>query len=433
MEKSVLTMKPLLINTSDFGGAAKACIRLHSALLAEGIDSHLQFQKWTNPNVINTFIYNLETNQKSSIQNKLKQKLKRILAEFKLHINDTSISKEEQFIKNRPSGLEWFTFPTSNFDLTASPFYQETDIINLHWVANYIDFPSFFRKNKKPIVWTLHDQNPFLGGEHFNEKFLINNRGELTPRIKTKREQQVEKDNLLLKKEALSKVDNIHIVALSNWMYNKVKESELFKGFPVSIIPNSINSNIFKPFDKYFSRDVFNLPKGKKIILFISDSLEKERKGFKILNRALNLIDQKNIYLCAVGKQPTDTTINPNIHFTGVIRDERLMSLIYSAADIFVIPSILDNLPNTVLESLACGTPVIGFKEGGIPDMVNEGTNGLLANETTPESLANTLSEGIQNLHKFDRTVISATTSQKYSQKNQANSYISIFEKMLNS
>ena len=161
-------MKILIINTYDRGGAANACLRLYQGLLDEGIDASLLLKK-KQKNLPNAEIL-APQKQKKSILQKLNAKLKTLMRELNL-IKKESTSPQLSFLKNRPQSLELFSFPDSNFDITDSPLYQEADIINLHWVAGFLDYKSFFEKNTKPVVWTLHDMNPFTGGEHYEENY----------------------------------------------------------------------------------------------------------------------------------------------------------------------------------------------------------------------------------------------------------------------
>src|SRR5690606_8995588 len=152
-----------------------------------------------------------------------------------------------------------------------------------------------------------------------------------------------------------------------------------------------------------FSRKLFNIPEDKLVILFVAESTASPRKGFIFLQKAIEKLRLENVILCSVGGQNTELKSTNELIELGSIKDERLMSVVYSAADVFVIPSIMDNLPNTVLESLMCGTPVIGFPVGGISDMIVDGENGLLTKEISVTSLAEALTYFLANPKRFDR------------------------------
>jgi glycosyltransferase involved in cell wall biosynthesis len=420
-------MKILLINTYDWGGAAKSCKRLHLGLELKDIDSKILLKiKQNNWPKSSAFLH---PSLKLSTPQKVKYKLKRILKELNIYASKQQRDVGQDFLSNRDQGLELFSFPNSDVDITQSELYKKADIVNLHWVANFLDYQSFFRKNTKPVVWTLHDMNPFSGGEHYLEEYLgIDESGFPIRREWSKEEEKVERKIIEIKKQVMSYVDNLTIVAPSEWLADKARNSEVFKGKPVLCIHNGVNSKIYSPRDQGFSRDLLNIPKGKKIILFVADSISDNRKGFKYLKRAFQQLTNTNIILCAIGKKNSELNSIDNIFELGPIYDDRLMSIAYSAADVFVIPSLMDNLPNTVLESLMCGTPVIGFPVGGIPEMIQDGENGFLTEEISVESLKSTLSKFLMTENNFDRRSIRENAVKKYDQLIQATNYIELFK-----
>lgn len=423
-------MKVLLVNTYDYGGAAKACQRLHLSLLNAGVTSEVLLRNKQNDWQQTYQFEPLESDP--DFQKKLKRKLRRLAQELKLYRREQNVDHKKNFLNSRPKGLELFSYPDSHLDITQSPLYREADIINLHWVANFLDFESFFRKNKKPVVWTLHDTNPFTGGEHYEEEYLgLDDKGYPIKRRRSDMELRVIDQNLKLKKEILSVVNDLTIVSPSRWLFHEAQKSEVFGRFQIKYIPNGLDSTIYKPLDKGYSRKLLDIPQEKRVILFVSDSLKNYRKGFIFLQRALEQIESKNVLLCAVGNNSKELHLTNDILVLGAINDERLMTAAFSAADVFVIPSLMDNLPNTVLESLMCGTPVIGFPVGGIPDMITDGRNGLIAEEISVSALLKALLEFINSTDVFSKEKIRADAVKKYDSKIQAKRYISLFEDIL--
>lgn len=422
-------MKVLLVNTYDIGGAANACFILHEGLLKKGVQSnvllaHQQKRKR------NSFLYK-NKQIKPSIKRKIKTKIIRLLKEFKL-LKERPISEKKVFLKNRSYGLEWYSFPDSNFDITESQLYKEAVIVNLHWVSNFVDYKSFFEKNTKPVVWTLHDMNPFSGGEHYLEVNLgIDELGFPIKRVKSEEETRFDKENITIKMQALSNVANLTIVTPSEWLAEEARKSEVFKNKPVFCIPNGLDSEVFAPRDKNYSRDLLNISKDKQVILFVSDSIDKNRKGFVFLKKAFEQLANPNLVLCAIGEKNNNLEAIENVLELGSIYDERLMSVAYSAADVFVIPSLMDNLPNTVLESLMCGTPVIGFPVGGIPDMIQDGENGFITEAISVNSLVETIKKFLNNTSCFNEVEIRNNAIKKYDQKVQSQKYIDLFSKIL--
>ncbi|MFD2603945.1 glycosyltransferase [Euzebyella marina] len=280
--------------------------------------------------------------------------------------------------------FEYFSFAnTSYIDLPNHEAIQHCDIINLHFVANFIDVPSFFKNIKKPIVWTLHDMNPFQGGFHYklDEKayaFQLNGLDDEQYDFKRRAFKPLSK-NLLT------------IVTPSFWMYQKSKDSQLLRKFSHFHISNGIDTEIFKPLNKKECAKSLEMSTNKPIVLFVAESLRNKRKGF---NLVLDLVKDPNLLLkyhfVAVG-EVQNSRATKDITFLGRISDEVQMSKVYNAADFFILPSIEDNLPNTMIESLCCGTPVVGFEVGGIKETITNGENGFLSKEITVDGLKKAL------------------------------------------
>lgn len=423
-------MKIVLVNTYDAGGAANACKRLHLGLLDENVNSNVllrsKYFNWPCS-------YQFQNQVKATFfLERIKSKIFRAVKRAGYDRLANKLASQKKIIKTRDQRLELFSFPDSEFDITQSPLYQEADIINLHWVAEFLDYDTFFRKNTKPVIWTLHDMNPFRGGEHYLENLLGMDHEVPRPREFSERELKIEKQLIQHKKRIISKINNLTIVTPSKWLMKEAQRSEVFEGRPVVHIPYGLDPEIFKLKDKLFCREKLDLPKDKKIILFVADSLGKYRKGYDFLKKAFEMLSVENIFLCAVGatdnKEPDSIS---NLVEFGSVSDERTMCDIYNAADVFVIPSLMDNLPNTVLESIMCGTPVIGFPVGGIKDMIQNGQNGFLTTEISVTSLAETITYYLELRNDLDREAIRKNAVKLYSQERQAKKYIQLYRDVL--
>lgn len=419
-------MKVLIVNTYDVGGAANASLRLHEGLIGEEIDVNVLLKEKRNK-YKNTFQFHTKKKSLSSLE-RFKKKIVNLFIK-----DDNEIWKKRfSFIKNRSKSLEWFSFPETNYDITESTLYKESDIINLHWVAGFLDYKSFFEKNTKPVVWTLHDMNPFTGGEHYLEKFIgIDKLGNPIPRIINNEEEEIFDHNLKIKLTSLKGVDNLTIVAPSKWLFKEAKESKVFSGKSVIHIPNGLCSKEFIIHDQLKARKHLNIPVDKKVILFVAHSIDNKRKGFDYLHRALDKINKDDIVLCAIGEDNEILDSLKNVIKLGKINDNNQMSLAFSAADVFVIPSLMDNLPNTVLESLMCGTPVIGFPVGGIPDLVIDGKNGILAKEISVQALQEAMCLFFETSDGFDANKIRKDAISRYDISIQAKKYIRLFKDMV--
>jgi glycosyltransferase involved in cell wall biosynthesis len=418
-------MKILIVNSFDIGGAANACLRLHTGLLNKNVDSKILLKEKFK-DYDKTYQISITALQRKLID-KILNKSVNILKELNLYR-----AKPNKFISKRDFGLEMYSFPNSDYDITSSPLYKEADVVNLHWVADFLDYTTFFKKNTKPVVWTLHDMNPFTGGEHYNEVYCgIDNQGYPIPRVISDNEKKIFKEVLEIKKASLEGCNNLHIVSLCSWMTKEVKKSHLFSGFPVYQIPNGIDKDVFNIRNMKFSRQLLDIPIDKKVILFVADAVFNKRKGFAFLQDALIKLENKDFILVAVGKINKELKSIENVITLGAIVDEKLMSIVYSAADVFVIPSLMDNLPNTVLESIMCGTPVIGFPIGGIPDMITHGKNGYLTKKVSSSALANTIAEFLEDPDVFDRKEIRMNAEKKYALSVQAEAYTNLFKQIL--
>ena len=394
-------MNILLVNTIDSGGAAKACIRLHKGLLKAGISSKILFLKQSDSEI--------EASYKLYGDRKMFSQLKD--AQHKLY------GSRNHKVKKLPKSGGLFTFPHSSHRLSQHPLIKWADVVNLHWVSQLINYSTFFKKVKKPVVWTLHDMNAFSGGYHFKTGFPVD------------AYRQLIKANLNAKKTALKQVEKLQVVTPSEWLGKVSQNSEVFKGFPHAVIPNGIDTSIFRPYDKSFARNVFGLPTDKKVILFVAHATSDKRKGIAYLQKAFEQHLPDNVALAVLGGKTQDLNLSNQIYKLGKIHDERLMALAYSAADLFVIPSLEDNLPNTVVESICCGTPAVGFEIGGVPDMVKNELNGFLVKEINAEALARNILKALD--FPFDKKTIREDAVNRFDDALQAKNYTALFQQLI--
>lgn len=403
-------MKVTHINTFNAGGAANAAIRLHKGLLQQGIDSKIIFRNPYSGRIIekSTSIVN---DVPLSLSRRAKNRLKKYWTpEYKNRKN-----------KETPGNYEILTFPVTSFRVEDHPWVREADIVHLHWVADFINYPTFFNRVNKPIVWTLHDYNPIAGIFHYPNDLERNKRGF----------QSIDEKYKAIKEKSLSQVTNLTIVTPSVWLGDLSSNSRIFKGANHKVIPNGIDTTIFKPFPRKLARDVFNLPDDKIIILFASENINNHRKGFDLLMDTIKVLSTTdNLSLCTVGRM-SDQVSGSNVFNIGYINDERLMALLYAASDLFILPALEDNFPNTMLESLSCSTPVISFNIGGMKDVIQNDLNGLLVEEITSKALAEGVNYCITNLQKFDRSKIREFAVKRFDLDVQSEAYLKLYESIL--
>ncbi len=390
-------MKVVHLNTNASGGAATACIRLHRALLKAGVDSRVLTLR--GPQGDDPLIQSVEAGMGRRFR--VFDFLNRVRNRLPL------LGKPYHF----------FSSPHSFFHPENHPWVKEADIINLHWVAKFVDYPAFFQTGK-PYIWTLHDYQPFSGGYHYPGGMDAAAYAGLTARNEAT-------------KTAALKGKKLFPVAPSEWLAGLARNSGVFKPFGCRHIPNCLDTEIFAPGDRMALRRELGWPEDKKVLLFLAENLNETRKGFHLLTEALRNMPLENVVLVAVGRSPEGLDGIPFIHvpFTS---NEKALSRVYAASDLYVTPSLEDNLPNTVLESLACGTPVAAFRTGGIPEMVKHQTNGWICE--TPD--AKSLQKGLEHmLFSADLASMSMraveTVKSNFSEVAVATQYIALYQQAL--
>jgi glycosyltransferase involved in cell wall biosynthesis len=316
----------------------------------------------------------------------------------------------------------------------------ECDLIQLHWVAGFIDYKVFFTwlPPELPLVWTLHDMANFTGGCSYDlscGKFV--QQCGTCPQLGSTSQIDLSRQVWRRKQKYYASLDieRVRIVTPSRWLGKEVERSSLLGRFNWSVIPYGLNTEVFQPRDGRVAREVLGIPQDAQVLLFISSNAGDYLKGFHLLAEALAGVEgDKTIFLLSVGKGfPPRFNRFRHAHFQD-IHNDRLLSFIYSASDVYVAPSLGDNLPNTVLESISCGTPVVAFSTGGIPDMVRPGVTGLLATAGDSADLRAAILEILSNNEK--RTEMSIHCRRvalaEYDLSVQARRYLEIYREMLN-
>jgi glycosyltransferase involved in cell wall biosynthesis len=404
-------MKVVHISTFDSGGAGIAASRLHEGLIRQGIDtSFLTLHQSKNNRILNNYKYNGQAT--GSL-------FRKITRHFPIDL--TQSGRNKRMVKGLTGTYEMFSFPLTDFRVEDHQLLKEADIINLHWISNFINFPTFFNAVQKSIVWTLHDMNPVMGGFHY-----------LNDRIRNERNfGEVEERLAKVKVKYLSNVKNLSIVTPSKWLMSHAKNSQIFNNLNMRVIPYGLDLAVFKPHNRAFARSIFNIPEEKIVFLYVSENLGNLRKGFDLLNEAFSKMGSiSKLLLVSIGHGENRVSLD-NVLFLGKISDNRLMSLLYSAADVFVLPSREDNLPNVMLESMACGTPVIAFSTGGMKEVIIDNFNGILVDELSSKGLHDTLIRFVDGQYTFDQNAIRAFCERNFGLDIQAKQYIDFYHTIL--
>jgi glycosyltransferase involved in cell wall biosynthesis len=413
-------MKVVLLGNDDLKwGAGRAAYRLHQGLRNLDVDSHLLVQ--TKLSEDETVIAPTTAIAKT-------------LAKVRPTLNSFPLKFYSQFDQGVYS-LQWIPDRLVNQVEQFSPH-----IINLHDITlGYIQIETL-AKFKQPLVWTLHDMWAFTGGCHYsNGCDRYQESCGACPQLNSQRDWDLSRWIWQRKTKNWHKL-NLTIVTLSQWMTDCVKKSSLLQDFPVEMIANGLDLERFKPIDKSLAKKILGLPQEKQIILFgAMNATSDRRKGFQELYPALKNLNQKKwqdrIQLIVFGaSQPQNPPkFGFPTQYLGKLHDDVTLSLVYSAADVFVTPSKEDNLPNTVLESLACGTPCVAFKIGGMPDLIEHQKNGYLAQPFDTTDLARgiqwVLEDSSRSAQLGDRARKKAET--EFNQIIQSQRYLSLFNKIL--
>jgi glycosyltransferase involved in cell wall biosynthesis len=291
----------------------------------------------------------------------------------------------------------------------------------------------------KPMVWTLHDMNPFTGGCHYNcgcERYL--EACGSCPQLGSTDRQDLSSQVWNRKRMVLSHVNaaGLNIVAPSRWLAREAARSPIFGRFPVHVIPYGLDvQNTFVPRNREPIRDILGIPRNARVVLFVAETTDSPRKGMTLLLDALNAVAPavSDLFLLSLGKSKPRATLSvPWLHL-GLLDNERFLAMVYNAADVFAICSVQDNLPNTVLEAIACGLPVIGTHVGGIPDMVRMGVNGFTVTASDTEAFAGALARILSDPGLSARmgTASRQIAVEEYPLELQARRYVDLYHRLL--
>jgi len=411
-------MKVLHLSYSDIiGGAARSAYRIHHSLIKKGVSS----QMWVNVKSSNDLTIKQPTSKIDRFLNLSRHRL------IKYTLN--KLLKTKNTIIHSPSFLPSLLVKHIN----KSNF----DIVNLHWTQFEMLSISDLAKIEKPTIWTLHDMWAFCGAEHYTndnrwkEGYNKNNRPNYEKGF------DLNRWTWLRKKKYWKKP--LDIVTPSKWLAECVSSSNLMKNWKVSVVPYPIDTHNWKPLDKNISRKKFNLPKNAKLILFgAPGGGEDPRKGYDLLLTALEYLKiQKKIkntelVIFGQGKSTANKNLEFPIHYMGEIFDDETLKELYSAADVVVVPSRQDNLPNTALEAQACGIPVVSFNIGGLTDIIAHKKTGYIAKAFDAKDLAKGIFWVLDNYKNVEFGVNAREQIlQKFSEKNISESYEDIYKNIL--
>ncbi len=414
-------MKVRIISTSNYrGGAARAASRLNHSLVKYGSNIVCEMQV---------------ADYKKDISNLIKPN-----SNFKTgwHLSKKYIGsaiQKLQFTENKV--LHSSSLLPCNLHKEINKC--DADIINLHWVQGEFLSINSIASIKKPIVWTFHDCWPFLGSEHYpkdlNDRRFVDGY-KLGNRVVG--DKGIDLDFIAWQFKKLFFKKQFQIVCPSAWLASCVKESFLMNSWPVKVIPNSVPTSVYKPWDKVIARKLFNLPQDKKLILFGAlGGTDDPRKGWEHLKFALRKIATRNENYHAIIFGQNEPKLKPDIGMTldyvGELQDNQSLAMLYSAADLMVVPSLMENLPQSATEAQSCGTPVVGFNCTGMVDVVENFVTGNLAKAYDSDDLGKAIEWVLNDEERYD---FLAKTSRKraknlWNEKLIAAKYEELFNQVL--
>ncbi|MFD0793143.1 glycosyltransferase family 4 protein [Mucilaginibacter litoreus] len=419
-------MKVALINTSDAGGgAAEACTRLLKALKQQGIEATMVVQHKTREqdSVIGV---------NDSFWGKLREKFNFLWERIPFIL----------FYEREKAVRFAFSTAPSGTTIHNAKAIKEADIIHLHWTnAGFLSISEIKKllAFNKPVIWTLHDMWAFTGGCHYSGpcRYFENQCGNCYF-LRNPHDDDISHDGWLRKSRMFAAAKNLQVVTCSHWLGEQAMKSTLLKGFMVKAIPNPIDTDFFAPKPQNKAREKWKISVSAKIILFGAANINDRRKGITFLVDALHHLkstaNDDNIEIVIFGKNKHfDVSALPFlVHQLGIIKSPAELVEIYSMADVFVSPAVEDNLPNMIMEAMACATPVVAFDTGGIPDLIDHRVNGYLASFKSPEDMA----KGISFLLSEESTGFAEAARDKvkrvFNNKKVAGEYISLYQSALN-
>ncbi|NDV81631.1 glycosyltransferase family 4 protein [Bacteroides sp. 51] len=415
-------MRVLLINTSErIGGAAIAASRLMESLKNNGIKAKL-------------LVRDKQTEQISVVQ------LERSWRNIVNFVWERAIIWMANWFKR--NNLFAVDIANTGTNITSLPEFQQADIIHLHWINQGMLSLKDIRKilqSGKPVVWTMHDMWPCTGiCHHARECTKYQNECHECPFLYKSGTKDLSY-RTFRKKKKLYQTAPMTFVACSRWLEGLAKKSALLTGQTVTSIPNPINTNLFKPRSKEEARRKLNLPKEMPLILFGSVKIKDERKGIHYFIEACNLLAarcpelKETLGIVAFGHKSAylENQIPFRVYALDYVSNEHDIVNIYNAVNLYATPSLEENLPNTIMEAMACGVPCVGFNVGGIPEMIDHLHNGYVAQYKSAEDFANGLhwtlidSEYAILSEQAVRKVVSS-----YSERIIAKKYIDIYNKV---
>ena len=366
-------MRPLLVSHSDSaGGAARATYRLHRALVDQAVDSHMRVASKASGDWRVTGPAGRAGKAWSLIRTRVGQQL------LRSQQTTNPLPHSPAVVPSR---------------LASELNRSDADVINLHWVGGEMISIEDIGRIRKPVVWTLHDSWAFCGTEHHPDG-LDDLRYAQGYAAANRRPGHggLDLDAWAWRRKQRSWRRPFVAVTPSRWLADCARRSVLMRDWPIHVIPNALPVDVYRPWPQDVARAAYGLAGDARIVLFGAIGGTSRAKGWDLLAQALPLVAQTipGVVGVVVGQsEPRDPPrVGMPLHFVGTLNDDVAMAMLYSAADVVVLPSRLENLPQSGTEAQACGVPVVGFDCSGLPDVVAQRETGFLARPYDAADLA---------------------------------------------
>lgn len=419
-------MNILHINTENSSGGASLCAkRICCAQCKHGIDARMLVAQGQEE----TFIFKAIPDKKKKdiwYSNPLLGHIKHILMRMPWFWDEEKVRTELKKAQENTIERPYIHLPYSDYkDITKHPLFDWADIIHLHWVSGFIDYPSFFKRIKKPIVWTFHDEHPAIGLMHYQSEF--------SPLPKEYK--KINNIVIKIKENAIKFAEsNINIVAISEKMQDVCAQSPITKRLPTTLIHNGVDATVFCPHDKQSVRKYYNISEDAIVFLFSAYNIGDRRKGLDRVITALESLALPNTYLICIGENEGKTAPETSFRIiqTGKIDNQDYIAGLYSASDFFIQASYEEAFAQTPLESMACGTPVISTPCSGATDLIRC-FNGIICKGYDSKEIADGIKQALeyQQNQGYSVSIIRDYIIKNYSYDIISNQYINLYKDIL--
>lgn len=426
-----VTNRPIRVAHFSFadsdGGAAKAAYRLHSALRAQGVDGRLH-------------VLRKGTDDSSVVSVTSHARFGTLASELAPRLDLLPIK-----LAHPKARAYWSSGWYGSVDPLTLPGVAEADVLCLYWVTRgLLGIRQIERllSTGKPVVWRLSDMWPFTGGCHYSsgcERFTANC-GQC-PQLQSHGERDLSRWMLSSKLRRWRK-GNLIVVSPSRWMADLARKSRVFAERSIHVIPTGVDLELFRTMDREIARDILGLPHDRPLVLYgATSALTDTRKGSDVVVEAFRALYEipevqkiaPGLVLFGTSRIPPGLPADIPVYPLGLVRDEAMLPIVYSACDIFAAPSREENLANSVLEAMACGLPVIAYKVGGMLDAIEHGHTGLLVDPADKNAMADGLRVLLEEhdlRQPFGRNA-RQRAEQQFSLSEQARAYAALYAELL--